>query len=68
MLGVHDRRNANTLSMGSLQMMGEAQLTNFYNDGNKVGPAGVAGWLVVLLRGAGGAAGGRCSWWAGLTF
>jgi beta-CASP RNase J family ribonuclease len=35
MLGVHDRRNKNTVSMGSAAMLGEAKLVNFYNDGNK---------------------------------
>ena len=43
MLGVADRRNRNTVSMGSaagipgasMALLGEAQLTNFYNDGNK---------------------------------
>lgn len=43
MLGVADRRNANTVSIGSaagipgasMALLGEAALTNFYNDGNK---------------------------------
>ena len=35
MLGVHDRRNKNTVSTGSAAMLGEAKLVNFYNDGNK---------------------------------
>ena len=54
MLGVADRRNARTVSIGSMAdatakaaanaaeqqqatmaLLGEAQLTNFYNDGNK---------------------------------
>lgn len=43
MLGVADRRNKNTVSIGSaagipgasMALLGEAQLTNFYNDGNK---------------------------------
>lgn len=36
MLGVHDRRNARTVSTGSMNVLGEAQLTLLYNDGNKV--------------------------------
>ena len=35
MLGVYDRRNKNTVSIGSAAMLGEAKLVNFYNDGNK---------------------------------
>ncbi|KAK9820188.1 hypothetical protein WJX72_007275 [[Myrmecia] bisecta] len=35
MLGVFDRRNANTVSSGSMHLLGEAQLQPFYNDGNK---------------------------------
>ncbi|KAK9828609.1 hypothetical protein WJX72_001027 [[Myrmecia] bisecta] len=35
MLGVFDRRNANTVSSGSLNILGQAQLQSFYNDGNK---------------------------------
>ncbi|KAL4450117.1 hypothetical protein ABPG77_010786 [Micractinium sp. CCAP 211/92] len=43
MLGVADRRNKNTVSIGSaagipgasMALLGEAQLTSFYNDGNK---------------------------------
>jgi beta-CASP RNase J family ribonuclease len=37
LLGVHDRLNGKTLSTGSMSMavLGEAKLTNFYNDGNK---------------------------------
>ncbi|KAL4452436.1 hypothetical protein ABPG75_008098 [Micractinium tetrahymenae] len=43
MLGVADRRNKNTVSVGSaagipgasMTLLGEATLTNFYNDGNK---------------------------------
>ncbi len=55
MLGVADRRNRNTVSIGSaagvagaaeilgrertdtMQMLGEVDLINYYNDGNKVG-------------------------------
>lgn len=35
MLGVYDRRNKNTVSIGSAALLGEAKLVNFYNDGNK---------------------------------
>lgn len=35
MLGVYDKRNKNTVSTGSAALLGEAQLVNFYNDGNK---------------------------------
>ena len=35
MLGVYERRNANTVSTGSAALLGEAKLVNFYNDGNK---------------------------------
>lgn len=35
MLGVADRRNARTHSIGSMSILGKARLTNFYNDGNK---------------------------------
>lgn len=37
MLGVADRRNARTVSVGSMNVLGEAPLTLLYNDGNKVG-------------------------------
>ena len=36
MLGVHDRRNARTVSTGSMNVLGEAALQLLYNDGNKV--------------------------------
>ena len=35
MLGVYERRNKKTISTGSMAMLGEAKLVNFYNDGNK---------------------------------
>lgn len=35
MLGVWERRNAKTVSTGSMAMLGETKLQNFYNDGNK---------------------------------
>lgn len=35
MLGVYERRNKNTVSSGSMALLGEAKLVNFYNDGNK---------------------------------
>lgn len=35
MLGVWERRNNNTVSVGSMALLGEAKLVNFYNDGNK---------------------------------
>ena len=35
MLGVWERRNNKTVSIGSMAMLGEAKLVNFYNDGNK---------------------------------
>jgi beta-CASP RNase J family ribonuclease len=35
MLGVHERINAKTVSTGSMAMLGDVALTNFYNDGNK---------------------------------
>ena len=59
MLGVAERRNRNTVSVGSaagvagaeeilgrertdtMQMLGEVELINYYNDGNKVG-----GWVM----------------------
>jgi hypothetical protein len=48
MLGVHERRNAKTISSGSLaSVLGEVSLTNFYNDGNKV-------WVWVFGGGGGG--------------
>ncbi|KAH7622044.1 hypothetical protein Ndes2526B_g02868 [Nannochloris sp. 'desiccata'] len=35
MLGVWERRSGRTVSTGSMAMLGEAKLVNFYNDGNK---------------------------------
>jgi beta-CASP RNase J family ribonuclease len=35
MLGVAERRNGRTVSTGSMALLGEAKLVNFYNDGNK---------------------------------
>lgn len=35
MLGVKDRRNGKTLSTGSMAVLGEVPLTQFYNDGNR---------------------------------
>jgi len=35
MLGVWERRNSQTVSQGSMALLGEAKLQNFYNDGNK---------------------------------
>ncbi len=40
MLGVQDRRNARTVSTGSMNVLGEAALQLLYNDGNKVGGRG----------------------------
>lgn len=56
MLGVHDRRNRNTVSIGSaagipgasMALLGEAALTNFYNDGNK--GTGTAGEMALEER------------------
>ena len=64
MLGVAERRNRNTVSVGSaagvagaeeilgrertdtMQVLGEVDLINYYNDGNKVG--GAMGWEVLV--------------------
>ena len=35
-LGVAPKRNGKTVSSGSMQILGEAALRLFYNDGNKV--------------------------------
>lgn len=35
MLGVYERRNARVVSQGSMQLVGEASLLAFYNDGGK---------------------------------
>lgn len=35
MLGIHERLNRNTLSTGSMSVIGEAKLVNFYNDGGR---------------------------------
>lgn len=35
-LGVAPKRNGNTVSTGSMQVLGDAKLQLFYNDGNKV--------------------------------
>ena len=35
-LGVSPKRNGKTVSMGSMQVLGDAKLQLFYNDGNKV--------------------------------
>jgi hypothetical protein len=56
MLGVHDRRNRNTVSVGSaagvpgasMALLGEAALTNFYNDGNR--GTGTAGEMALEER------------------
>lgn len=36
LLGVAQKRNANTVSTGAAQLLGEIKLQNYYNDGNKV--------------------------------
>lgn len=35
MLGVWERRNRKTISTGSMALLGDVKLVNFYNDGNK---------------------------------
>ncbi len=52
MLGVHDRRNARTVSTGSMNVLGEAALKLLYNDGNKVP------WAWASVTGGVGWAGG----------
>ena len=37
MLGVAEQRTRGTVSSGSMQLLGEAKLQLFYNDGNNVG-------------------------------
>ena len=39
MLGVAEQRTRGTVSSGSMQLLGEAKLQLFYNDGNNVRPA-----------------------------
>ena len=38
MLGVAEQRSRGTVSSGSMQLLGEAKLQLFYNDGNNVRP------------------------------
>jgi mRNA degradation ribonuclease J1/J2 len=38
MLGVHDRGNGRQVSQSSMALIGEAQLTLLFNDGNKARP------------------------------
>ena len=38
MLGVAEQRTRGTVSSGSMQLLGEAKLQLFYNDGNNVRP------------------------------
>lgn len=35
MLGVHERRNKNTVSTGSMALLGDVPLISYYNDGNR---------------------------------
>ena len=49
MLGVHDRTNGRQVSQGSMALIGEAQLTTLFNDGNKASPRPPAprSWAVI---------------------
>lgn len=51
-LGVAPKRNSKTVSSGSMQVLGEAALRLFYNDGNKVGMHGSAMSVSLASRGA----------------
>lgn len=46
-LGVAPKRNGKTVSSGSMQVLGEAALRLFYNDGNKVGTTATLYLLLV---------------------
>ncbi|CAG9463710.1 unnamed protein product [Pedinophyceae sp. YPF-701] len=48
MVGAYDKRNAKHVSSGTMQIIGEARLTNYYNDGNY--GTGTAGEMSIKER------------------